>query len=338
MQCVNCGFENIPGMRACVRCQSSLALEDVVVAPPRASRYRVGTGLRQCWNVVKATLAPLPHALSGWGRGAPDEYGIRWEAVFASIVPGLGQIRYGHKATGRFLLAAWVGLMLGALVTWGQDSSQLFLTGAVGVHAAGVMPFLSPLVINSNLLIRMLFGLLVFAGLRLGIYFPAGLLSEQFFWPFRVAGLADGPIVQNDDVLLCPGPWAPSPALHRGDLVVYAIPDIRRGNIWVGRGYGLDRIVGLPGDHVQIVKGQLLVNGRAVVPELAPLGPVDAWEGLSTSGGDRYVILPTRLPSQVHGVVNQAPVIEAMSRVPRTAILGKVALRIQPWSRLGGVQ
>lgn len=264
--------------------------------------------------------------------------------MVASIVPGLGHIRYGSRLTGRLLLGAWACLILGALATLGLDSSQWFLAGVVGVHAAAVIPYLSPLVINSNLFARLVFGLLVFTGLRLGIYYPVGWLGEQFYWTFSVTGLTPGPVVQNEDVLLCRGPWSPSSrTLHRGDVVVYEIPDLtdvlaRNAYVRVGRGYGLDRIVGVPGDHVQIVKGQLLVNGRAVIPERAPLGPVNEWEGFDIAAGDDYVIMPARLPSQIHGVRNGTRIFEAMSRVPPTGIIRKVVLRVQPWSRFGSVR
>lgn len=225
MQCVNCGFENIPGMKACVRCQSNLSLGEVSVAPPRASGYHLGTSLRQWWNVVRTAVKHLPNILPRWKRNTVEEYTVRWEAVFASFIPGLGQIRYGRKLTGYLLLTAWIGLMIGALVTLGLDDSQWYLSAAVAVHAIAVMAFLGPMFTDSNLLIRTFFGTLVFACIRLGLYYPAGLLGERFYVPFPVTGITSGPVVQNDDVLLCRGPWLKPQAIQRGDLVIYKFPD-----------------------------------------------------------------------------------------------------------------
>lgn len=47
MQCVNCRFENLPGLAACGRCGASLVLKKSVIAvdPPRAAQRSFGRRL-----------------------------------------------------------------------------------------------------------------------------------------------------------------------------------------------------------------------------------------------------------------------------------------------------
>lgn len=336
MQCVNCGFENIPGMKACVRCQSSLALDAVDVAPPRASHHRTGNTLRQWWNIVRLRAIRLPDVLPRWKRTTVDEYAVKWEAVFASIIPGVGHIRYSNKIVGWVLLTAWICFLIGALLTSGLESSPWLLALAVAIHTIAVTSFLGPLLTDSNLFVRMVFGLLVFAAIQLGMYYPADLLAERFYSTFPVRNLGDNRVIKDDDVLLCEGPWLAG-ELHRGDLVVYEIPRTYGHGVAIQEGYGIDRIIGVPGDRVQIVKGTFTVNDQPVAPELLPLGALTGWDGLSLDAGDGCVIIPTLLPLQVHGNVAFQQIIAELSTVPRSRILGRVAYRIRPWSRFGPI-
>jgi signal peptidase I len=87
------------------------------------------------------------------------------------------------------------------------------------------------------------------------------------------------------------GRW---PALmpKRGDVVVFRLP--RDQKI-----YYVKRVVGLPDDHVQMVRGRLSINGQ-VVPLEAPLRIRDPSDPFSVEGGREVTIYIERLPDGHH--------------------------------------
>src|ERR1051326_6651789 len=78
----------------------------------------------------------------------------------------------------------------------------------------------------------------------------------------RVRGRSMSPTLKPGDVV-----WAvPAPVVQRGDIVLVRKP-----------GYLIKRVVGLPGEHVELKSGRLFVNNSALlepyVPDQAHLEP-----------------------------------------------------------------
>ena len=87
------------------------------------------------------------------------------------------------------------------------------------------------------------------------------------------------------------GRW---PALmpKRGDVVVFRLPRDQKISY-------VKRVVGLPDDHVQMVRGRLSINGQ-VVPLEAPLRIRDPSDPFSVEGGREVTIYIERLPDGHH--------------------------------------
>lgn len=86
----------------------------------------------------------------------------------------------------------------------------------------------------------------------------------------------------GDVLLLWRGDWLLKRPLHRGDVIVFSVPHQKDF---------LKRVIGIPGDTVQLIGGRVYVNG--VVLPRTPLVPQEhhlsmAWE---TIGGVQHQIL-----------------------------------------------
>lgn len=341
MQCVNCGFENVPGMQQCVRCQSSLALAAVDVVPPRARRRRLGSRLRRVWNPVhRAMGTPVP-VLHDWlSRVLPDlsAYRIPWRALARSIIPGLGHIRYSNRAFGWALLGGWLACFPLMLMTIGAGWDWTFVMLAVVIHVVAVLSFVGEQLTESYPVARGAFGILLFLGLWFGIYAPAGSLLGQFYHTFPVHGILGNSFIADGDALLYQGPWLRPDAFQRGDVVIFRIraASAFRG-VYVREGYGLDRIIGVPGDTVTIDGGKVLVNGQPAGSHEVPLGMLPAVRHEVQIGEGRYMIVPTTVPFYSHGVDASYALVN-MSQVSQYDVLGRVVFRINPLLRIGRLQ
>lgn len=339
MQCFNCAFENIPGMERCVRCQSLLGLSQVTVRPPRASGVRWGTRLRRACHQAGAAAGDAWRALPRWRP--TSQVGVPWEAVAWSIIPGLGHLKHGNKLTGWLLLGGWLTLLLLAVLTVGLNWCAWCLAGAAAIHAAAILSFLGPELASHSVLARAGFGLVLFLALQWVIYGSVGWLGNRFYTPFPVTGLLPGPLIQAGDTVLHQGPWMRQQTFNRGDLVSYRMGlDERAGYEYVvHEGFGLDRIVGVTGDHVELKEGRLLVNGQPPRPGAMPLGDLSRLADLTVRVEEgEYAILPSRLNFTIYGNVRAGPILGRLSVVRDENVLGRVILRLHPWSRFGRIQ
>ncbi len=340
MRCVNCDFENMPGMAICVRCQSVLLADDVLVAPPRASAWRLRTAVSRRWHGLGTAIR------SAWDRRpvrVPVSLTcVHWEAVFWSLVPGVGHIKFGGKFLGWLLLTSWLLLLLLSVLAIGLPWGMWLLAGAVFVHTYSLLAFLGGELATYSILSRLLIGLVAFLMLRTVVYDSTRWVGRQFYTPVQLNGMASGELLQDGDVVLCQGNWTRPERFERGDVVMYEIRPSRGGGVIIHRGFNVDRIVGMPGDLVDVVKGQLLVNGAPIPDGQEPLGGgprhVSQWS-FQLRGGE-YLIVPSRVPALVLNLANERVdlAIERVSRVREEQIRGRVVLRLHPWSRFGHIE
>lgn len=265
---------------------------------------------------------------------------VSWDLVFWSIVPGLGHIRSQRGTTGKLLLCAWLILLAMALLTVGRGESWLFLSGAIALHTATMLALLRPELVYAGVLRRILLGTTVYIILFCAVYIPVGWFAQRFYVPFTTTGIRSSATIQNGETVLYQGSWLRPHWFHRGDLVMYRLgggPIAGSGYV-LQDGFGLDRIVGLPGDRISLSKGTLLVNDLPPDRPDPVLGKIpNSFESTVTLADDEYFIIPSQLNLVVHGRVPVGRLLGQLSRVRRDNILGRIVWRVQPWSRFGKV-
>lgn len=140
--------------------------------------------------------------------------------------------------------------------------------------------------------------------------------------------------------------------ISRGDIVVFSDPhpvaEPGRGAIggffhWLGQGTGfgtagqtdyVKRVIGLPGDVIEIRSGTLYVNGHETPePYLNPIDPDTRFFGPATvPPGDLFVMGDNRS----HSGDSRFPPGQGLGWVPERTVIGQVFVRIWPPSRIGG--
>ena len=132
---------------------------------------------------------------------------------------------------------------------------------------------------------------------------------------FRIAVAGDSmvPALEPGQFVMATRPQR----LHRGDVVVVRRPE-RPVDI-------VKRLIGLPGDRLEVRDGVVEVNGQLVVePYARGTGPPGSWE----LGDDEFLVLGDKRDRSSDG--------RAFGPVPRSAIVGVVRFRY--WPRAGRVR
>ncbi len=338
MQCLNCGFENMPGQRRCGRCESSLTIEDISVEPHRASSLRLSTRWAQLQNslvsgMTRALHFKLPSIIPR--IRTPN----LWPALARTVIPGLGHLHLRHRVAGWVFLSLWLSLLIFSIITLPSDLSVWLLAGAITVHAAAVASVFSAELSFERIAVRAAFGILLFIALRQFVYSPIGSVAGSFWQPLLVPdNFTTGPVLNPGDGVLYEGAWLRPDQFDRGDIVYYRIPNDAGAGYRLLEGGGIDRVVGVPGDEVSIDGGRLTVNGVEPDSAHSPLGkPVFMPNAQISLREGEYAVIPTRIQ---FGAASPAILKEVLPRlmiVPESSVYGRIRFRLQPWSRFGWI-
>jgi signal peptidase I len=129
------------------------------------------------------------------------------------------------------------------------------------------------------------------------------------------------------------------PGIHDGDRILvdhvsYMFATVAHGDIIVMR-YPLDptvdyvkRVVGLPGDHVEILRGQVWLNGARLEEDYVAAENIDPWAvaDVVVEPGHFFVLGDNRIRSSDSRDFGQ---------VPEVYLRGKVRARLWPFERVG---
>ena len=154
------------------------------------------------------------------------------------------------------------------------------------------------------------------------VFLPLLLTLALLVQPFKVEGASMQPILADHERILVNKLSYRLGPVRRGDVVVFWFPaDPSRSFI--------KRVVGVPGDRVEIREGRVLVNGFAEPePALEQAQPGDY--GPVTVQRSHYFVLGDH-----RAVSNDS---RAWGQVPEEMILGKAVLRYWPLSRAGPIR
>lgn len=158
-------------------------------------------------------------------------------------------------------------------------------------------------------------------------------------------------LMPGDRVLVCRVCTRIS-GVRRGDVIVFSDPSggpgPDRGIVggilhFIGEGLGvahpanpdyIKRVIGLPGDVVELRGGELLVNGRRVDEpyldrriDTTPYGPITVPDGMLFVLGD----------NRTRSGDSRYPPPEGVGLVPEDHVIGRAFVRVWPPARVGGL-
>jgi hypothetical protein len=266
----------------------------------------------------------------------------RWTTVFWSIIPGLGHLRAGQTAPGFMFLGIWAGLLLAALAFVGSGFAWFLTMCALGFHCFVMSLLMSHDLSQLSMPRRVQAGLVVYLILLLCLYGPVVMMTRGLVRTVPLNRISNSDQVANGDVLLTTGPLLYPDDWERGDLVLYRVRARGGGGVLIEAGWGVDRIVGMPGDHVRLDDDGLRVNGAPVPREHMPVGNVRRLPEIDlTAGENEYIILPSALLWRTQGQgayqLRDTMMIE-VARVHATDMHGRAWWRMRPWRRFGSLK
>ena len=174
-------------------------------------------------------------------------------------------------------------------------------------------------------ILRELGGWIVYILLIIGLtYFIITFVGQRT----RVSGSSMETTLQNGDNLIV-------------DKISYRFRDPKRYDIIVfpykyeENTYYIKRIIGMPGETVQIIDGKVYINGEELTDDVYGITDYIEEPGIAeeplTLGEDEYFCLGDNRP------VSYDSRYEAVGTVHRSEIIGKVWIRIWPLSEFGPV-
>jgi|GEM_PF-5044292 len=308
MQCSHCGFHNLPGTHECFSCHVPFGrTATAVLTPPRAPSWR---------KRLRAF-----HSLPRVRPGAMRQVLVASQALLG-LLPGLHQIVLGRRRLGAAFLGAWILLLALAFVWIGTATCTLLAGLALSTHVFSALhPYqeaMRPLPLGR----RCLVSLATWAILLLAVYLPLQRGVDSIVFPLRIpAGIA-APSFKEDDVVLVRrvnvAGWRPA----RGRVVAFT-------HAWGGP--TMDRVLGVAGDHIEVLEGTFVRNGVPIPPAERPLNPavVPATLDVVVPEGSVFV-----WPSLGMRIYNEGNVDVARFGVVSLRSMLGVPWRIwQPWSR-----
>ena len=144
----------------------------------------------------------------------------------------------------------------------------------------------------------------------------------------EVRGQSMDPTLQAGNVVLYDKIWYNFFSPERFQIIAFTLSDNEEDS----RVY-VKRIIGLPGETVQIVGGEVYIDGEKITlpVEFVGLFPGGLAEAPVTLGDDEFFLLGDN-PSG-----SEDSRFTVVGNVPRSNILGKVWLRISPFKDIGPV-
>lgn len=341
MQCPNCEFNNIPGQRTCARCTSVLDFGSIDVTPPRAGTTVIPLRFRSRLEII---ASGIDLRIGGISRrvGGSVLNDVSVAPLLRSIVPGWAHRHRGQRRLGWCLTGVWLGLILLSAVLMGGQYGWTAYFALVGWHGLAINLILNQRLLELNVLARMGTGLFIWGCLNVCIYLPAGVLLQRYITPFEAAGILSGPLLADGDLVLLTGASCRPTTFQQGDVVVYQLDRLtnQQGHAYaqIGNGWGIDRIIAVPGDHVQIDLGGIRVNDEPLPDFAMPIRPgYRQFRCDLTLPENRYFIIPSSLRSRFVNTSQEQidSMFTAVSTVPAESISGRAIIRWRPFARAG---
>jgi len=116
---------------------------------------------------------------------------------------------------------------------------------------------------------------------------------------------------------------------NRGDVVVFWPPDrLKQQNPELKKDAFIKRVIGLPGDQVEVKEGKVFINNKPLVEDYIAAKPNYQW-GPEIVPNDSYLVLGDNR--------NNSYDSHFWGYVPRQNLIGRAAFRFWPLPRIGGI-
>lgn len=115
---------------------------------------------------------------------------------------------------------------------------------------------------------------------------------------------------------------------ERGDVIVFQTSDNENASIYI------KRVIGMPGETVQIKDGQILINGTTYMEQkdLASISYAGLAENEITLGSDEYFVLGDNRNNSADSRYSD------IGNVKRNQMIGKVWFRLKPYGSMGFIK
>lgn len=332
MQCSNCRFENMPGMKKCVRCGGVLgvSMSDINVIPPRASqrRLRMFDGLGRLWTRLTGRTGQWIGELR-----ADIDVAV---PLITLICPGWPQFCAGRAWLGRIFSLLFVLSLIPALLTWGSWLSTLLLGFALAAHFSSVMDIVLHTEEGRQNVGQMFAPLGVVIGV---IYLPAYFFGQSIAQPV-VIERSLGTHLPEGDVLLINRRLVRQSIAQPGDVVLYDLDDSAVPGYYI-RGDWMERVLARGPCRVEYATRQLKVDGQPVAHR--PLGgSIPEGLDLQIPAGNVLIAPPIffgRANQEVQVPrLNQQDAFARLAVVADQHILGRAVWRTWPLHRWGAIE
>lgn len=115
---------------------------------------------------------------------------------------------------------------------------------------------------------------------------------------------------------------------QRGDVIVFQTNDSENASIYV------KRVIGMPGETIQIKDGQILINGTTYMEQndLASIAYAGLAEEELTLGSDEYFVLGDNRNNSADSRYAD------IGNVKRSQMIGKAWFRLKPYGKMGFIK
>jgi hypothetical protein len=231
--------------------------------------------------------------------------------VLGFVVPGYAPWNLGSVRLGRVLMAGYGVSVLVFAVALGYLGGSIAYGLMIAAHAISII-YLENYCLRKSWDFGHRFGLafLTLIAVWLVVYHPAmQYLEHRWIVPLRTPS---GVVIINR---------APSPSsVRRNDWIAYRIEEKNGGGFHLSSGYGVERVLGMPGDRIEFTQSHMVIEGSRYPrrPGMPVLGELVVRE-------KHWFVWPNlAITLRGQGVEQYAvPIVNAMGIVSETNYLGK---------------